>query len=180
MHDARPKTIQIFLPDGNARGVRIAEITSRTVQAVQIPRKKLDDAAKREEIQRVGVYFLFGDVGDDASKPPAYVGEAENCYRRIVNHLQRKGFWTTAVTIASKTQCSRSFSDTQSATGTRQFHEHRIIDSPAYLAPPQWTAGATVDGLPHGSSGKLAGGLRWDQPHILHRHLRLACGDGHE
>jgi len=28
------KTIQIFLPDGNARSVRIAEITSRTVQAI--------------------------------------------------------------------------------------------------------------------------------------------------
>jgi len=104
MQNASAKTIQIFLPDGNARGVRIAEITSRTVQAVQIPRKKLEDAAARDEVQRVGVYFLFGDVGDDASKPPAYIGEAENCYRRIVNHHQRKGFWTTAVTITSKTR----------------------------------------------------------------------------
>lgn len=104
MAHRRPKTIQIFLPDGNARGVRIAEITSRTVQAVQIPRKKLEDAAERDEVQRVGVYFLFGDVGDDASKPPAYVGEAENCYRRIANHHQRKGFWTTAVTVTSKTR----------------------------------------------------------------------------
>jgi hypothetical protein len=101
---ATPKTIQIFLPDGNARSIRIAEITSRTVQAVHIPRKKLEDAAKRDEVQRVGVYFLFGDVGDDASKPPAYIGEAENCYQRIANHHQRKGFWTTAVTITSKTR----------------------------------------------------------------------------
>ncbi len=104
MADQRPKTIQIFLPDGNARGVRIAEITSRTVQVVQILRKKLDDAAARDKVQRVGVYFLFGDVGDDTSKPPAYVGEAENCYRRIANRHQRKGFWTTAVTITSKTR----------------------------------------------------------------------------
>jgi hypothetical protein len=104
MVDQRPKTIQIFLPGGNARGVRIAEITSRTVQAVQIPRKKLEDAAKRDEVQRVGVYFLFGDVGDDASKPPAYVGEAENCFRRIASHHQRRGFWTTAVTVTSKTR----------------------------------------------------------------------------
>ena len=36
------KTIQIFLPDGNPRSVKIAEITSRTVQAILIPRSKLD------------------------------------------------------------------------------------------------------------------------------------------
>ena len=41
------KTIQIFLPDGNPRSLKIAEITSRTVQAILIPRAKLDDAARR-------------------------------------------------------------------------------------------------------------------------------------
>jgi hypothetical protein len=104
MSEPRPKTVQIFLPDGNARSVRIAEITSRTVQAVQIPRKKIEAAEGREEVTRVGVYFLFGDVGDDASKPPAYIGEAENCLQRIRSHHERKDFWTTAVTITSKTR----------------------------------------------------------------------------
>ncbi len=33
MSGSRPKTVQIYLPDGNARSVRVAEITSRTVQA---------------------------------------------------------------------------------------------------------------------------------------------------
>ena len=55
-----PKTIQIFLPDGNARSIRIAEITSRTIQAIQIPRSKVAEAKKRDEIKNVGVYFLFG------------------------------------------------------------------------------------------------------------------------
>ncbi len=104
MAETRPKTVQIFLPDGNARSVRIAEITSRTVQAVHIPRQKLDVAGERAEVRRVGVYFLFGDVGDDASKPPAYIGEAENCLQRITGHHQQKDFWTTAVTITSKTR----------------------------------------------------------------------------
>ena len=104
MEASRPKTVRIYLPDGNARSIRIAEITSRTIQAVQIPRQKLEAAGKREEVRRVGVYFLFGDVGDDASKPPAYIGEAENCFQRISGHHQRKDFWTTAVTITSKTR----------------------------------------------------------------------------
>jgi hypothetical protein len=104
MLDSRPKTVQIFLPDGNAQSVRIAEITSRTVQVVQIPRPKLSAAETRDEVKRVGVYFLFGDVGDDASKPPAYIGEAENCFQRLTEHHKHKGFWTTAVTITSKTR----------------------------------------------------------------------------
>ena len=57
----RPRTIQIFLPDGNARSLRIAEITSRTVQAIQIPRSKVSEAGKRKEVRSVGVYFLFGE-----------------------------------------------------------------------------------------------------------------------
>ena len=43
------KTIQIFLPDGNPRGVRIAEFTSRTVQVVLFPRAQLDYAYGRQE-----------------------------------------------------------------------------------------------------------------------------------
>jgi hypothetical protein len=35
------KTIQIFLPNGNRRGVKIAEFTSRTIQAVLLPRVEL-------------------------------------------------------------------------------------------------------------------------------------------
>lgn len=104
MPDSRPKTVQIYLPDGNARSLRVAEITSRTVQAVQIPRQKLQRAGEREEAYRVGVYFLFGDLGDDATKPPAYIGEAENCFQRISGHHRQKDFWTTAVTVTSKTQ----------------------------------------------------------------------------
>ena len=49
----RPKTIQIFLPDGNPRSVRIAEVTNRTVPAVEVPRTKLDVAAGREEVRHV-------------------------------------------------------------------------------------------------------------------------------
>lgn len=52
MAKSRSKTLQIFLPDVNAQGVRIAENTSRTVQSTQIPRSQLDEAAPRDERQR--------------------------------------------------------------------------------------------------------------------------------
>ncbi|GAB5520638.1 MAG: GIY-YIG nuclease family protein [Rhodothermales bacterium] len=99
----RPKTIQIFLPDGNARGIRLAEITSRTVQAIQIPRTKLAAAGEREEAKGVGVYFLFGEH-DDEARPSVYIGEAEDCYQRLKQHVVGKSFWQQAVAITSKTQ----------------------------------------------------------------------------
>jgi len=32
-----PKTFQIFLPGGDPRGIRIAEITTRIVQVIEAP-----------------------------------------------------------------------------------------------------------------------------------------------
>lgn len=97
-----PKTIQIFLPDGFARSIRIAEITSRTVQAILIPRNKLKDSEMREEVKNVGIYFLFGE-NDDGIKPIVYLGEAEDCYTRLKQHNANKDFWNTSVVITSKT-----------------------------------------------------------------------------
>lgn len=98
----QPKTIRIFLPEGNARSVRMAEITSRMVQAIQIPRSKVRAAGGRSEVKNVGVYFLFGQT-DEGAKPLAYIGEAENCYERLKQHNYQKDFWTSAVTVVSKT-----------------------------------------------------------------------------
>jgi len=95
------KTIQIYLPDGNPRSIKIAEITSRTVAAIFIPRSKLEDASKRKELENVGIYLLFGN---EESRPQIYIGEAENCLIRLKQHNKSKDFWTHAVVFISKTQ----------------------------------------------------------------------------
>jgi Domain of unknown function (DUF4357) len=97
------KTIQIFLPDGNPRSVRIAEITSRTIHAILIPRARLDYAVTREELSNVGIYFLIG-TEEEQGRPLLYVGQAENCAHRIQRHNQKKDFWNVAIAIVSKTQ----------------------------------------------------------------------------
>ena len=102
MTDKLPKTIQFFLPQGEPRGIRIADITTRIVQAVLVPRSKLAEGAKRDEIKSVGVYFLFGEP-EDAAKPVVYIGEAEDCHKRFGDHNRDKDFWHTAVAIVSKT-----------------------------------------------------------------------------
>ena len=38
-----PQTIQIYLPKGNPRGLRIAEIINRTVRLFEVPRPLLAD-----------------------------------------------------------------------------------------------------------------------------------------
>ncbi|MEJ2495688.1 MAG: GIY-YIG nuclease family protein [Ignavibacteriaceae bacterium] len=97
------KTIQIYLPDGDPQSIKIAEITSRTVQAILIPRSKLESAFKREELKNVGVYFLIGNP-DDESKDILYVGEAEECQTRLKQQNKSKDFWNIAIVVISKTQ----------------------------------------------------------------------------
>lgn len=97
----RPQTIQIFLPDGSPRSVKIAEITNRIVQAIFIPRNKLEYIGERLEVKNVGLYFLFGE-SSDSLKPLVYIGEAEDCYNRLKQHNREKEFWNYAVAITSK------------------------------------------------------------------------------
>jgi hypothetical protein len=96
------KTIQIFLPDGEPRGIRIAEITTRIVQAVQVPRARLDRIMQRPELDHIGMYFLFGE-SDERVKPVAYVGQTEDLRARLKYHHANKEFWTTAVLLISRT-----------------------------------------------------------------------------
>ena len=97
------KTIQIYLPDGNPRSIKIAEVTSRTIQAILVPRSKLDTAVKREELANVGIYFLVGNP-DDETKPMVYIGEAEDCRTRLKQQNKAKDFWNTAIVVVSKTK----------------------------------------------------------------------------
>ena len=96
------KTIQIFLPDGNPRGVKIGEFTSRTVQVVLLPRAQLDFACSRGELANVGLYFLIGD-SESGNIPQLYIGEAEDCATRLKQHNKSKDWWTNAMVCISKT-----------------------------------------------------------------------------
>jgi len=81
--------------------VKIAEITNRVVKAILIPRNKLEYIATRNELNNVGIYFLFGESADKA-KPIVYIGEAEDCLDRLKQHNRTKEFWNYAVAMVSK------------------------------------------------------------------------------
>ncbi|HRM00777.1 MAG TPA: GIY-YIG nuclease family protein [Acidovorax sp.] len=98
----RPQTIQIFLLTGDPRGMRVAEITTRIVRVIEVPRSQLADFLKLPESQQVGVYFLMGDLSD-AGLPRAYVGQSGNVGNRLVQHNQNKDFWNRALVVISLT-----------------------------------------------------------------------------
>jgi hypothetical protein len=98
-----PKTLQVFLPEGTPAGIQIAELTTRIVQAISVPRTHLKQFFERPESQYVGTYFLFGGE-DDGSKPLAYIGQTEDLKQRLRMHDAKKEFWTRAVILVSRTQ----------------------------------------------------------------------------
>lgn len=62
-----PKTIQIFLLGGDPRGIRVAEITTRIVQLIEVPRSLLQDFLAMPESGQVALYFLFGEASTGPS-----------------------------------------------------------------------------------------------------------------
>lgn len=100
---ATPKNLQVFLPEGTPAGIQIAELTTRIVQAISVPRTHLKQFFERQESQYVGTYFLFGGE-DDGSKPLAYIGQTEDLRQRLRLHDAKREFWTKAVIIVSRTQ----------------------------------------------------------------------------
>ncbi|MGP4788818.1 GIY-YIG nuclease family protein [Psychrobacter sp. 1Y11] len=93
------KTIQIYLPKGNPRGLRLAEMTTRTVRLIEIPRIHIDDFFAMPDANQVGLYFLIGET-ETADKPLLYIGQTGDLKRRLNQH-DDKDFWTRAFVMLS-------------------------------------------------------------------------------
>jgi Domain of unknown function (DUF4357) len=98
---ARAQTIQIYLPSGDPAGLRIANLTTRTVRVFDVPRSLLAEFLKRPEASQVGVYYLFGS--DDDEIPECYIGQSGNVGGRLKQHTGQKDFWTKAMVAVSLT-----------------------------------------------------------------------------
>lgn len=97
-----PKTIQIFLPGGDPRGIRVAEITTRIVQVIEVPRSLLPDFIKMPESDQVALYFLLAESEDGAEKK-VYIGQTGDLRNRLVTHNKEKEFWQRALVLISRT-----------------------------------------------------------------------------
>lgn len=93
-------TIKLFLPNGDARSLRIAEISNWNGKAIAAPRTDIADLLKRDELEKPGVYLLLG-TDPDSGRPAAYVGEAEVVRDRLKQH-GGKEFWVQAIVFVSQ------------------------------------------------------------------------------
>ncbi|MCU1617913.1 MAG: hypothetical protein JWO98_5453 [Frankiales bacterium] len=95
------KTIKIYLANESVSGIRHAEIDNWSGQALACPRSRFQELREWPELQRPGVYLLFG-VDDESGDGLVYVGEAEVVIDRVSSHMSGKDFWTEVVAFTSK------------------------------------------------------------------------------
>ena len=98
----RPQTIQIFLPTGDPQGIRVAEITTRIVRVIEVPRSLLADFLKMPEAQQVGVYYLVGPA-EEGEGTLLYIGQSGAVGTRLAQHNENKDFWNRALVAVSLT-----------------------------------------------------------------------------
>lgn len=99
------KSIELFLVNGTADSLIIAELSNWNGKAIKIPRIEVS-ACNRDDISQAGVYFLF--CKEDDGSDSVYIGEAENVKDRLVQHLRdyqsekEKYYWSTAVVFIGR------------------------------------------------------------------------------
>ena len=99
------KSIELFLVNGTADSLTIAELSNWNGKAIKIPRIEVS-SCYREDIAQAGVYFLF--CKEDDGTDSVYIGEAENVKESLVQHIRdyqaekEKYYWTTAVIFVGK------------------------------------------------------------------------------
>jgi hypothetical protein len=99
-----PKTIKVFLSDGEPTGTKIVELSNWTGISYLIPRARLKDTLtdinNRTDLDSQCVYFLIGE--NESNENCIYVGEAEEFSKRITQHNLMKDFWNLVMVFASK------------------------------------------------------------------------------
>ena len=70
------------------------------------PRSGLSKFLTRPELDRTGIYFLFGRDPEDPDTAIVYVGESDNVRKRLAQHNRddTKGFWERTCVVTSKDQ----------------------------------------------------------------------------
>jgi hypothetical protein len=82
--------------------MRVAEITTRIIRVIEVPRSQLGEFIKTPEAQQVGVYFLLGELSE-VGLPRVYIGQSGSVGTRLVQHNQSKDFWNRVMVVISLT-----------------------------------------------------------------------------
>ncbi|MBU1093339.1 MAG: GIY-YIG nuclease family protein [Firmicutes bacterium] len=89
------KTIEIYLPTGDASKVSQARITTEAIRIVYVAKSEIND--RKTDLDNIGCYILVGV--DSSGNKMVYIGESENIYTRLQEHRKKKDFWDGVYTI---------------------------------------------------------------------------------
>ena len=105
----RPRSINIFLLNGDPEGIRVAQVSMSTIQAIAFRKLKLKQAKEAfSELTRPGVYLLLGFDEKEPDQQIAYIGESEDVAGRLQYHAgnekgkETKYFWSDTIALVSK------------------------------------------------------------------------------
>ena len=133
---AKPRSIHIFLLTGDPNGVRTAQISMSTIEAIAFRRNQLSEVRKDfPEIDEPGVYVLIGTDQVEQDQNWAYIGESEEVGKRLANHnsskdgRSSKNRWTDTVALISK--------DSTLTKSHARYVEARLIQDA--IKNPRWT-----------------------------------------
>lgn len=96
MSEAKQKTINLLLYDGDLSGVISMEASSwNSGELYSTPRESVDELLNTDACKKSGVYLLL-------SKNMVYVGQASDLAKRITQHKVGKDWWESVVILTTK------------------------------------------------------------------------------
>lgn len=100
MIEESPKKLEMLLLEGTPSGLRYIDLRNWVGRAFVCPRSSINSLLKRDELNKSGIYFLYG-LSDTRELPEVYVGEADVVKNRLPNH-NTKEFWTDVIVFISQ------------------------------------------------------------------------------
>jgi len=97
------RTVRLYLTEGSAHGIVVADVGNWNGKALAAPRGRLSELLRRPEASRTGVYILLGPNPEAADGILAYIGEADDIAARMRTHLrtENKDFFDRVVFLVS-------------------------------------------------------------------------------
>lgn len=97
------KTITTYLIKGEPTGPRYVFLDDSTCKMFVIPRSEIKgiSAEYKDQLSQPALYILLGE--DTDGKPKAYIGSTDDFSQRILQHDNKKDFWSRVLVFISAT-----------------------------------------------------------------------------
>lgn len=96
MADAKAKTINLLLYDGDLDGViSIEESSWNSCALYLVPRESVSEIIETDACNKYGIYLLL-------SKNMVYIGQSSDLSKRITQHLSEKDWWESVLILTTK------------------------------------------------------------------------------